>query len=64
MDEEDLDVTDVPVAEPDNACEGQITVITTGEHLCSPWTEVLNGLSADSYEVLSFGLFEFYVHRL
>jgi len=40
LDEEDLDVTDVHVAEPDNACEGQITVIMTDEHLCSPWTEV------------------------
>jgi len=40
LDEEDLDVTDVPVVQADNTYGGQITVNTTDEHLCSPWTEV------------------------
>ena len=40
LDEQYLDTSDVPVAEPDDNCEEQITVITTYEHLCSPWTEL------------------------
>jgi len=39
LDEEFLDTSDVPVAEPVNNREEQITVITTDENLCSPWTE-------------------------
>ena len=40
FDEDDLDMTDVPVTEPDNDSGGQISVTTTDEHLSSPWTEV------------------------
>ena len=32
--------SDVPVAEPVNNREEEITVITTDKHLCSPWTEL------------------------
>ena len=38
--EDFLDTSYVPAAEPVNNREEQITVITTDEPLCSPWTEL------------------------
>ena len=40
LDEEQLDTSDVPVAESDNSREEQITVNTTEEYLCSPLNEL------------------------
>ena len=40
LDEEFLDTSGVRVAELLNNSEEQITIITTDEHLCSPWTEL------------------------